>query len=152
MDRKISFGKIDYYGEGLRNCQVVVEVKLKKEEVFLANAYVMEPDGSDCIIGGQCLDEILPYLKDDKLFVEIYDLWEKYHLNSHNAGTREQMNALKGRSNGSFETYHDNVKYLKSVNLYEVEYEGEPYLYGHGWIHFDIPKKDLQRIKEIIGG
>ena len=33
---------------------------------------------------------------------------------------------------------------------FEVEYEGKPYRYGTGWIPYDIPETDLNKIKDDI--
>lgn len=28
--------------------------------------------------------------------------------------------------------------------------DGKPYKYGHGWVIFDIPEKDLEEIKNLF--
>lgn len=160
MHRVFRFGKIDYEKEGVKNNLVTVEVEFKNrnidfKEVFAVSGNIWNSRESDIIVGGQCLDEILKYVQDDT-FKRIHRLWKKYHLNDMNAGTVEQENALKEAvKNGILTSYGANnyeksCEYLASVGLYEVEYEGKPYKYGHGWLYRAIPEEDLQVIRYLL--
>ena len=106
-------------------------------------------------MGGQCLDSIAKYVENDT-FKLIYKMWEKYHLNGMHAGTHAQEEALKEAvKSGKLERYGANnytetCDYLKSIGLYEVEYNGKPYKYGHGWLFWEIPEEDLKQIEKLL--
>lgn len=158
MKKVFRFGKIDGYGNGRKMCEVTVEINLRqtdKGKEFTASGNVWNHLHTDIIRGGQCLDDLAKYIKDDT-FIFIYDMWKKYHLNGLHAGTREQEAALKEAVKSGKLTrygannYTETCDYLKSIGLYEVEHEGKPYKYGHGWIFFAIPDEDLKRIEALF--
>jgi hypothetical protein len=142
------------------NCEVIVEMRLEYKNndttkpTFSVCGEVWYPNKSDVFMCGQCIDSIWEYygdqIKDKDLFLEIKDLWEKYHLNDMNAGTLEQTRALKGKR---FD-YTEACEYLKEKGLYEVDTEIDgrimTYKYGHSWLYNPIPEADLLRIKKIM--
>jgi hypothetical protein len=149
MKKRIEFGKVDYCGNGRKDCPVIVDVELRekggektftisketKERIYTGETtpkyYEFSVCGTvynrlktDCYMGGQCLDEIARYIKTP-LFKEIYTLWKKYHLNSMNAGTPEQTAAIEEwKKQGNKYDYTKVCEYLKSIGLYEVNYTG----------------------------
>lgn len=153
MKKTFNFGKIDFYGRGRKTNLVTVTVELRNTD----NGAELSVCGdiwnnlkTDIVCGGQCLDEIKKYIKSP-LFLEIYNFWKLYHLNGMHAGTRAQEKAIEEwESKGNKYDYTAVCEYLKSIDLYEVEHNGQPYKYGHGWIFEEIPENDLQRIKELI--
>lgn len=153
MLKKISFGKIDYNGCGRRINEVVLEVRLdqtNKGMEFAAVGLIYNAKKTDCLCCGQCLDEIAEYVSDP-LFKEIHSFWKKYHLNGMHPGTEEQEQAIEEwKAQGNSYNYSTAVEYLKSINLYEVEYNGKPYRYGSAWLYQPIPEQDLNRIQEIM--
>lgn len=157
MRKKINFGKIDYNRTGRKINLVEVEIALEEKKqgmpVFTASAMVWNSEHTDCVMGGQCLDELLKYkeLKNNKQYQKIVELWEKHHLNDMHAGTIEQEEAIDNwKKQGNKYDYNEVCEFLKSVGLYEVEYEGNPYKYGHGWIYRAIPQNDLEEIKALF--
>lgn len=181
MKRKLSFGKIDLYGTGKRYL-AEVEIELKErggEPTFTIENGVKVPTGkttptyteftacgtvwntrhTDCVCGGQCLDEISKFVKTAD-FKKIYTWWKKYHLNGMNAGTPEQEQAIKEWKDAGNKYDYDAVcEMLKEKGLYEVpftgkstgkEWHGEIYRYGSAWIVSDIPEADLCEIKAFI--
>lgn len=182
MKATFDFGKINYLGTGKRYpAEVKVELTRRGgDPVFTMNGKEREYTGettpeyvelsicgniwnthkSDIICGGQCLDRMLPYLKRDALFVELYNLWENYHLNGRKAGTPEQEAAIKKwMAAGNRYDYPAACDYLKSINLYEVIYTGkaagryydnELYKYGTAWIVNDLPGDVLLRVEHLI--
>lgn len=53
--------------------------------------------------------------------------------------------------NGSkWDSYTVDCELLKRHGLYEVEVDGKPYKYGHGWLYRAIPEKDLNKIRAIL--
>ena len=101
MKRTFNFGKIDYYGRGRKINLVEVEVRLSDDGVFTASATIWNSKHTDCVCGGQCLDEVAKYVKSDK-FKKIYRLWKQYHLNDMHAGTEKQEEVLKAAGLNSF--------------------------------------------------
>ena len=150
---EISFGKIDYNHTGRRNHLVTVDLELRDTKhgpEFSCRGTIWNTRKTDCVCGGQCLDTIAEYVKAP-LFREILRFWKLYHLNSMHAGTPEQEAAIKiWEDQGNRYEYKAVCEMLKDLGLYEVEHEGKPYKYGHGWLYQPIPEADLQRIREII--
>ena len=153
MKKTFDFGKIDFYGRGRKTNLVTVTVELRdtdKGAQLSVCGDIWNNLKTDIVCGGQCLDEIKQYIKSP-LFLEIYNFWKLYHLNGMHAGTKEQEKAIEEwKSNGNKYDYMAVCEYLKSIDLYEVENSGQPYIYGHGWLFEEIPESDLQRIKELI--
>lgn len=153
MRKKIDFGKIDYNGIGRRINPVTIEIELKETDkgyCFSAMGAVWNQTKTDWITGGQCLDSIAKRLHTPE-FMEIYRLWNLYHLNDMHAGTREQQAAIDAwKAEGNRYDYDAVCEHLKSIGLYEVEHEGKPYKYGHGWLYWEIPAEDLEKIKALF--
>ena len=152
MHRTISFGKIDWYGHGRRNCRVEVGLRLEDTDqgaVFTAGAKVWNPRGTDIVCGGQCLEELVPFIPDPA-FQEIVHLWRRYHLNNMHAGTPEQEAEVKRWLDGRRYDYPAAREHLREVGLLTVEHNGKPYTYGTGWLYEPIPADDLARIRDII--
>lgn len=156
---KIDFGTINLYGTGKRY-KASVEMELGEEEKgpeFSCCAYIKTANGRGWNTGGQCLDEINKHrkeLRDIKLWDTVYRLWKTYHLNDMHAGTKEQEaevnEYVKNTTVKQYEQYEDVCNHLKDVGLYEVQVNGQPYKYGHGWLYWEIPEDDLNLIKSII--
>lgn len=157
LKRTISFGKHAIDSE-LKINEVTVELNLTGTEdkpIFSASCCVWNGSHTDCIMGGQCLDNVLPYMRGNALFKEIVELWKKHHLNDLNAGTPEQMQCIrehKDEINEEDGWYIKELNLLKKYGLDVVEWEGKDYKYGTAWIYRPIPETDLNRIKEIING
>ena len=149
MRKVFNFGKIAYASERKIN-EVTLEMEYRDGR-FCVCGDVWNGRHTDIVCGGQCLDELLPYFKDNELFMTIYRLWDNYHLNDLHAGTKEQEEAIHEHfGKHKYIDYNERVEYLKSVNLYEVPYNGEMYKYGSGWISHSIPKEDIEVIKELL--
>lgn len=83
MKKNFDFGCIDYEGRGKALNRVTVEMEYKEDgdkKRFSASANVWNTRHTDIITGGQCLDDIAPYI-DSPLYSEILRLWGLYHLN-----------------------------------------------------------------------
>lgn len=172
MVKVFYFGKYDFEGKGKTN-SVEIEICLqdkKDGKVFTASGYVWNRTHKDCIMGGQCLDDIADNCKEianDETFKKIYKFWKLYHLNDMHAGTKEQekfiakhqqelkniFEELQAQKKYSFEYishYDATCELLKRHNLYEVQYKGKPYKYGHAWLFEKIPAKDLKEIEKLF--
>lgn len=87
MKKVFDFGK--YAIDSARKVNAVtVEINLRETDKgpeFTASATVWNSKNTNCIMGGQCLDSLVPYLKSNTTFMEIYRLWGLYHLNGAHA-------------------------------------------------------------------
>lgn len=156
---KIDFGSMNLYGNG-KYYRAIVELNLKDKEdgklVFSAVGNVKTANRRGWTSSGQCLDTIeehkadmLPELKP--LWNTVYRLWKTYHLNDMHAGTPEQDKAVEEwKAAGNEYDYSKVCEYLKSIGIYEVDLNGEPYKYGHAWLYEPIPEKDLNLINAIM--
>lgn len=85
MKKNFDFGKIDFEKKGAKRNRATVTIELKEKEngqkVFTASGSIWDARDYDTIAGGQCLDDMRPYLKNNILFLKIFKLWQKYHLN-----------------------------------------------------------------------
>ena len=171
MKRTISFGKVDGYHTGKKNCEVTAEISYdERKGTFSAVIDLWNFKHSDILMGGQCFDEIaeeFPELMNNEAFKEVHYLWKNYHLNDFHAGTKAQESVLKEAvKNGELKAYGANnyqetCSYLESKGLlYDTEYmvektdkNGEthkvPYKYGSGWLKEDIPEEDVDRIVSL---
>ena len=146
MKRTFNFGKIDYYGRGRKINSVEVRVELSDKGVFTASANIWNSKHTDCVCGGQCLDEVAKYVKSDK-FKKIYRLWKQYHLNDMHAGTEKQEEALKVAGLESWaNNYSKCCDYLESINLLV----DNGYKFGTGWLKRDIPVEDVAEIERLL--
>ena len=155
MKKRFEFGKVDLNGTGRKINRVYVDVELcenkQGQTVFSASGAIMNSRNTDCICGGQCIDEISKFV-DNPTFNTIRNMWKLYHLNDLHAGTKEQEIEVKKwlkETNQSFD-YGKVCDHLKEVGLYESTYNNKPYLYGHGWIYEPIPEEDLKTIKNLL--
>ena len=88
MKKTFNFGKRAIMNPKIKNNEVTITIELEKKEkglVFSACGDVWNSKHTDIVMGGQCLDSLYPYLKNNKKYLEILDLWKKYHLNDMNA-------------------------------------------------------------------
>lgn len=148
MKKTINFGKIDFCGAGRKINSVDVEMELKENEgrpVLSVCGEVWNARHTDCVAGGQCLDDLTPFFKNNRKFCEIHRLWKSYHLNDMHAGDRAQEEYLRDNLKGGYD-YGKACELLKQAGLYE--HDG--YKYGHGWIYEPIPEDDLLKIKSIM--
>ena len=122
---------------------VKVNIELTGRNVFSASCDTLG-------MHGQCFDEVKELGMNNSTFDEVYRLWSLYHLNDKHAGTVEQENALFRVNLLGASNYEKACEYLKSIGLYEVDYAGHPFKYGHGWVKYDIPEDDLEAIKALF--
>ncbi len=124
--RKIVFNDVE-------NNKINLDIEIKDSKFSISG---------DCgSSSGQCYDSIEP----TETQKEIIGLWKKYHLNDMNAGTIEQEKALEGKGNID---YDEQIKILKSKNLYEVKLEnGKMYKYGTEWLTRELPTDIIEMVE-----
>ena len=150
MKKTLNFGKIDWNGIGRKINLVTVEINLEETKngpAFSACANVWNSKSSDIICGGQCLEELVPFFKDNKIFMTIFSMWEKYHLNDLHPGTQNQEKALEKADLWKYGVnYEDQCNYLKEIGLYNDNGVN----FGETWVYWPIPEKDLETIKSLF--
>ncbi len=157
--KEISLGKIAYNGKS-KNCPVTVSLELRAVENAIhwetgdkVNGIELSICGNiwnhiktDCYSCGQNLDTIAQYIKTPK-FKRIRQIWEQYHLNDMNAGTKKQAEAIeKWKAEGNKYEYSQVCEYLKSIGLYEDGF----YKYGHAWLFRPIPDEVIAEVKQLF--
>lgn len=50
----------------------------------------------------------------------------------------------------AWDNYSVDCELLKRHGLLEVEVDGKPYTYGHGWLYRAIPEDDMKKIRTIL--
>lgn len=137
--RTFNFGKVAYWPTSRKSNAVEVRISLRKLDngqfEFSACGDIWNCRHTDILSGGQNLDTIHDYIKNNAVFNEIYDIWCNFHLNGLNSGTRKQTDALikeSDRRNAEHKAkgeklenpltyasrYDDACEYLKSIGLY----------------------------------
>jgi len=142
MKKTFDLGKIDYLGNGQKQNKVTVEVGLeereymgKKQLVFSACGNIWNHRMSDIYSGGQNLNEIKRYKKNDEIFNKIYKFWKLYHCNDLHAGCEHQ------RKLGWEKDGYDKHPSEKCPEC--------GYKFGTEWKYQEIPSEDLEAIKEL---
>lgn len=168
----ISFGKIPYQSSQATNL-LELEITFKNGVLSFAGD-VWNNNFSDIVCGGQCQGVFIEHKPE---FEELYQLWNRWHMNDLRAGTPEQEEFLRNYQNTHNWTrgFDNTCQVLKDNNLYEVnltEYaqtnpdflKANPkfreqieksetplmYKYGSGWLKETVPEPVLEKIKEYI--
>ena len=158
--RVISFGKIDYYGNGRKINEVEIELTLRESEderrdvEFSACGGVWNSRKTDYVCCGQMIDDpdVVKQIKAKRdLYLEIMDLWRKHHLNCGRYCTPRQEEELTKRF-GCWNAvdYKEQKAYIESIGMLKDKYEGVEYTFGEDFVPWRIPEADLARIREII--
>lgn len=138
MKKTFSFGKIDFFNRGVRDNAVSVEVEYNEKDgkkVFTACGNIWNRTHTDIVAGGQCLDTIAEYVKDEK-FLEIYRLWKLYHLNDMHPECEHQAEmgwAKKACENVNIYNFTMTTEAIKERNalkekIMQAAKEGRAYL------------------------
>ena len=113
----------------------------KRMYVFSASAYTKG-------MGGQCLDHIHDQAEKyivpeamQNIFRRIYEVWNEYHLNELQSGTKRQKEALTGELRKAV-NYVEACKHLDSIGLLV----DNGFKYGHGWLCKEIPTEIVNEI------
>jgi len=121
-----------------------VELRLNNEGKKVFSASCDMRDGS----GGQCLEEFLNYpLTEKGLFMTIFGLWQRNHLNDMHAGTEAQEAEIeKWKAEGNKYDYTKACDHLKEVGLYN----DNGYIYGTSWLYREISADDMATIRKLL--
>ena len=160
FEEKINLGKIAYTSKKKAN-EVEITVRLKKvkgaqdwDTLNWTSGYALSMSGGiwnashrDWVTGGQMLDKLKPYFRNNSDVIELINIWEKYHLNDMKAGSKKQTEAVqKWLDEGNKYDYSHAVEYLKSIDLYE----DRGYKYGHSWLFEPIPESVVKKVVFLV--
>ena len=125
-----------------RNYETLENIK-DPLELSICGAYRL--GGCSC----QNLKTILGYAdrvkaEDIKLFLSVCNIWELYHLNTLQVGTRKQEEEIKRRFS-SYPGYDEACKYLEDQNLLI----DRGYKYGSSWLVKALPVEIVNLIKAL---
>ena len=164
MQEKIEFEHIAYEYAGRWINWTELEVKLREytgkymtidldpiesyTELSICGA-VWNSRKTDWVTGGQCLDSMLPHLSHSKRFVRLHSLWERWHLNGMNAGTRIQRNFV----NRYLWLTGDRYDYMEVCAALQDEglLTDRKYHYGTAWLVEQLPQDIIQEVRELCG-
>ncbi len=140
-NKTFTFGKIAYNGQKVKTNLVELEMKLKParngKPVFSVSGDVWNASHSDILCGGQCVDDIYrdfaSQIKNPSLYLEIMQLWEKWHLNDMHA-----------------ECKHQEAKKQTWATNPSIKCKTCGWILGHGWDYRAIEHRDLMRIMAIL--
>lgn len=96
MKKIFDFGKFAIERPNVPTNRITVEMEYTEkkpgQKVLSICGTVWNSRRTDCIMGGQCLDEIAEYVHTPE-FLEIYRLWKLYHLNDMHPECKHQAAA-----------------------------------------------------------
>lgn len=123
MKKKFNFGYIDFYGNGRQN-KVEIEIELKPltngQQEFSASGSIW--GYRDIVCGGQCLDTIHEYIKNNTLFEKIYKFWKLYHLNGmHPECEHQRALGWNEQAHEEITLYHYKMNYETLKQQKEIE-------------------------------
>lgn len=91
MMHRYSFGKVDGYRIGRKNCEVTLEAGFREysgqEAYFSVCGNLWNNLHTDIIQGGQCIDSLAEEyktLRHNGLYMMLFHFWKKYHLKKYN--------------------------------------------------------------------
>ena len=82
MKKTFNFGEFAVVNKKVKNNKITITIELKdskKGKIFSACGNVWDGKRTDIIMGGQCIDDLGQYLKNNKTYLTILELWQKYH-------------------------------------------------------------------------
>lgn len=151
---------------------LAVDVELRENEdglpVFSMSGGIYSPHRR-LVEFGQCFDEYLEWGNESIILKFLVETWKKHNLNDMHAGTPAQEKCLADNQAEVKEVqtkmeeatapmlrFHCDEYYsaccevLRRHGLYEVDINGQPYTYGHGWLYKPIPAKVLEKIRYCL--
>lgn len=114
MERRFSFGKVDYTNCGQKRNLVLIDMRYVEEDGkkrFSVCGSIKNEARTDSLCCGQCLDTIAMFV-DTPLFKEIYRLWKLYHLNDMHPECEHQAElGWRETAKKEVEIYHFCLNY-----------------------------------------
>ena len=145
---KLYLGKIDYNDCGKKINLVEIDWEFKGDK-FTMSGGIWNSKKTDYLQCGQCLDTIKRFFPKHKIFNEMYEIWQKWHLNDLKAGSPQQEHYINSLCLKKYD--YDIVRNeLKKIHLLKDQsfiHNGQPYEYGTAWLKAEIPIVIKNQIK-----
>lgn len=111
-----------------------------------------ERPSKDSVCAGQCAVEIRECWGDNlpPTFERLLDIWDNFHLNDLNSGTRGQRAYLKDHLLDNPDAQQDFSSRLASLREAGLDVD-RGYGYGSGWLLEILPEQVLAEIADIAG-
>lgn len=170
LSKTFSFGKIAFGGTEATNA-VEIDLEYKVQDKTPTPPGILSMCGSvwnsrhtDIVMGGQCLNELVPYIGQDPTFQKLLYLHNLYHLNDLHAGIPRQEQLLKANGLTAFaDDYEQCCEFLKEKGCYIIpartadKYrnptstkKGQDSAFGLEWFYWPIPLKDHLKIMSFF--
>lgn len=168
MKKEIFVGNADYNNSGSKRQPVTFEIELRQEkrdsgyvtidlnqidsytELSICGNVYMSHWRNDAYTCGQCLDTILELFPHDKFVQLVHRIWDRFHLNGMNSGTRKQRELVKAL----YSLILPNERYDYTVACdFLAENDllvDNGYKYGTAWLVELLPEDIIQVIEDII--
>lgn len=157
MNFILDFGKHDYTGNGIKDNLVEVEVRLEDRVAYQRLSIcgtIWNRLKTDCLSGGQNLDDIRELVGFSPLMKRVHYVWERYHLNDMKAGSPRQEAYLAGyrqahrdsNSGAKWDGCYDTRKDLLEKAGLQPDHTHNNYSYGSDWFTLPIPDDILAEI------
>jgi hypothetical protein len=139
-------------GKGFKTIKVEIQLATQIckdwETLEEKRMYVFTASASTKGMYGQCLNYIHnkaeQYIVPEAMqnvFKRIYEIWDEYHLNELQSGTKRQTAALSDGLHRA-DHYTEACEYLDSIGLLV----DNGFEYGHGWLCKEIPDEIVNEI------
>lgn len=153
MEHHYKIGKVDYNGNGRRNCMAEITWDLQGGR-FTMSARIWNPAGTDCYASGQCVDEVANFFPSNGKVQRMRAIWRAWHLNDMQAGSPAQTAWLKqhagefDRAKGDRFTWATQALAAAGLNP-DPDYlhNGKPYRYGSAWLEIALPPEVVAEIE-----
>jgi hypothetical protein len=116
-------------------------------EIWETDKQSDENYGRDILSGGQNHSVIKKIFKGDKDIERLVEIWEKYHLNDLQAGSKRQNKIIEEWLEKGNKFSHEEVgKVLREAGVHF----DNGYTYGSQWLYQPIPDSVIVELKNII--
>jgi hypothetical protein len=114
-------------------------------------ALIYRNDRDDCETAGQCRETVLSVLAHHPAIADVTRLcalWERWHLNGMQAGTRAQREALEDMAPAVYpQSHYDKAcAHLETKGLLF----DRGYRYGNAWLSEPLPSDVVQEVESIV--
>lgn len=142
-------GKVAGDAFSRKNCEAEVTWTLKNGR-FAMSGGIWEANKRDYIACGQIVDEVADYFPEDIKLQRMRAIWQRWHLNDMQAGSKSQMDWLRANPIPEGEYRYPKSYYgVASSRLAGagLNPDADGYRYGHAWKMEELPAEVIAEIE-----